>query len=506
MEDGRTCNKMETTFSPEQLDGLADADAKHSARAWATRLLDRTVFVSLLSLIALVSIPYGTVEAWWVAAYECIVFALGAVWMIEGLLAGTRGLSQRRLPVPLLLLVLFAFIQTAPWGAAGAGVPGAGGGVWRAISVDPFETRLLAWKLLALILNGLLLMRYTSNRRRLRALVYVLIGVCVASALFGMVRQTMQGDAEGFVLPYLEPTSGYGQFINKNHFALLMEMALGLLLGLMMGGGGVRRERLPFYGAAAFLMWAALVLTNSRGGIFSMFSQLFFIISLRSFMRPAARILPSQSVEANARGLRGVGSFTARATLVACLLVAIAVSILWVGGDVLVTRLQSLPDEVSAASAEAHSGVRRVEIWRATWQAIKAHPVFGSGFGGYGVAITRYHDASGKWTPEAAHNDYLELLAGGGLIGAALVIWFGVAFIKRAREQFGSVDSFHRAACLGALTGLFGVAVHSVVDFGLHITINALICTVLIVIVTMEGRGEGHPPGDWQGRARHVPL
>ena len=492
---------METTFPLKMTASLVGAGAIHPARAWVARLLDRVVFGFLLTLIVSVSIPYGTVEVWWVAVYECVVFALGALWIIEGLLTGTWGLRQFRLIVPLLLIVLFAFIQTVPWRAADAVATGLDSGMWRAISADPFETRLLAWKLLALVLNGMLLLRYTSNQRRVRALIYVVIGVSVASALFGIVRQTLQGNAQGFFLPYLEPTSGYAQFINKNHFALLMEMSLGLVLGLIVRGG-VRRERLPFYGAAAFLMWAALVLTNSRGGIFSMLSQLLFLVTMLGFVRPTVRDSTAQSVDADTKLRRALSSLAMRLVLITCLLTAVVVSIMWVGGDVLATRLQSLPDEISAASAETHAGVRRMEIWRATWQLIKAHPIVGNGFGGYAVAVTRYHDASGKWTPEAAHNDYLELLASGGVIGVALAAWFGLAFIKRAHEGLRTSDSFRRGACLGALTGLFGVAIHSAVDFGLHVTINALVFTVLIVTATINVCNEKQTPDDLQEGTR----
>ena len=113
---------------------------------------------------------------------------------------------------------------------------------------------------------------------------------------------------------------------------------------------------------------------------------------------------------------------------------------------------------------------------------IKAHPVAGVGFGGYWTAITNYHDASGAFTPQEAHNDYLELLASGGLISCVLVVWFVAVFLKRARENLSSLDPYRRALCLGALTGIFGVLIHSFVDFGLHVTINALVFCVLMVI------------------------
>ena len=102
------------------------------------------------------------------------------------------------------------------------------------------------------------------------------------------------------------------------------------------------------------------------------------------------------------------------------------------------------------------------------------------------MAITRFHDASGKWTPEAAHNDYLELVASTGIVGVAFITWLAFVFIKEARHQLLSHDTFRRAACLGAMTGIVGVIVHNTVDFGLHVTANAVTLIALMVIATRD--------------------
>jgi hypothetical protein len=39
----------------------------------ASRILSRVIFYTLLVLIALVAVPYGTVEPWWMALFECVV-------------------------------------------------------------------------------------------------------------------------------------------------------------------------------------------------------------------------------------------------------------------------------------------------------------------------------------------------------------------------------------------------------------------------------------------------
>jgi O-antigen ligase len=101
-------------------------------------------------------------------------------------------------------------------------------------------------------------------------------------------------------------------------------------------------------------------------------------------------------------------------------------------------------------------------------------------------------------TPQEAHNDYLELLSSGGLIGFAIGVWFAVVVIREARRNFVSDGSYLR---LGAILGIVGVAAHSSVDFGLHILINAIVFLCLIMIATSTGRqtndcrgGHGVPP------------
>jgi O-antigen ligase len=113
--------------------------------------------------------------------------------------------------------------------------------------------------------------------------------------------------------------------------------------------------------------------------------------------------------------------------------------------------------------------------------------------GGYWAAIPAYHDASGILTPQEAHNDYLELLASGGLVGLALGGWFAVVVFLRTRENLSARNRFRRAACLGAAIGIAGVAVHSLVDFGLHAVVNGLVFTTLIVIATSKPQWGNEP-------------
>lgn len=460
-------------------------DDTREGRAGVARFLGRAIFNSLLGLIFLVAIPYGTVEPWWEALFECLVFALAALWAIEGYMSG-RGWFRRghQIFLPLLALMIFAFVQSIQiWGINGVAGEET---LWRTLSADPFETRRAAFKLLALMLAGILLLRYASSRRRLRALVYAVIGVGLMSAVFGLVRQMAQTEELGFGLPYLRLKQGFGQFINRNHFAFLMEMSFGLSLGLVIGGG-VKRERVLIHLVPALLIWTALVLSNSRGGLFSMMAQVVVMMLLFS-LRRGYHESPGESGEASTRLERMIRSFPFRAGMVALLIGVVFVGALWIGGESLTERLETAQSEIEAPVAGERGGARRGVVWAATWELIKAHPITGIGFGGYWIAITQFHRAQGDVTPRQAHNDYLELLASGGIIGLALGVWFVISVVRRTRRTLRSVNPFRRAACFGALVGLSGVAAHSLVDFGLHITINALVFMALIVISIASAR------------------
>src|SRR5438477_1256601 len=280
------------------------------------RLLSATVFSALVAILPLAAAPYGAVEPWWTALFDASIFLLAALWAVEGALAGRWFSRAHFVTLPALLLAALALFQSVP-------LPGIG-----AISFDPYETRLVAARILAAALYCALLLRYADTERRLRAVVYAVVLTGLASALFGIIRQTAQRGEQGFILQYLAPGSGYAQFINKNHFAYLAEMSLGLLLGLA-AGRGVARQKILIPLALAVPVWAALVLSNSRGGVLAMLCQVVFVgatfgVTWRGEGRPPAGA--SAAVAAAARP-------AARIVLAALLLLLIVVGMVWVGGD-----------------------------------------------------------------------------------------------------------------------------------------------------------------------------
>ncbi|HSD48082.1 MAG TPA: O-antigen ligase family protein [Pyrinomonadaceae bacterium] len=310
------------------------------------------------------------------------------------------------------------------------------------------QTQFFALQLAALTAFLALLYRHAATEQRVRVLVFVVIGIALTSAIFGLLRQTSQHET-GFLLPLLKPNQGFAQFINKNHFAYLMEMAFGLGVGLVLTE---RSKQRLLYLALLLPISIALLVSNSRGGIVAMLIQL--IVAALLLLKPS----------------------TLKTAFAALLIAAVL--------------LAAAATEFTLNTAEARESASRIDIWRATLKLFAAHPLLGIGLGAYWIGITAYHDASGVLVPQEAHNDYLELLASGGVIGFAIGVWFIVSVVRSIQKNLWSNPGFVRAARFGALLGIAGVAVHTLFDFGLHLMSNAVVFLTLIMMVTAQIHSE----------------
>ena len=442
------------------------------------------IFGSLLALIGLAAVLLGSIEPRWEVVFESAIFLLGTCVFL------TDSVGQHwRVPfllAPVAGLLLIACLQTLPlWSDIHPNIVPRSS---QTISVDPVETNQFIIKFLAAALALALLLRYTTNRKRLLALAHLVMIVGVVSGGFGILRR---------LLPDLAPDPtgttqlhgiGFGQFASRNHFALLMEMSLGPTLSLAFY---VRsRARRFLYCEICLLICVSLVLTNSRGGITGMMGQ-FAFLSWLYFGAALRGSLPRRfSSTGNSPFWRfwQLGrAFAIRCVLVLFLLGIVSAGVLLLGGESVRERLESVPAEFQARrDGLQQQNPRRLEIWIATLRMIEDYPLLGSGLGAYQTAATDYLRSEGNWQPQQAHNEYLELMAGGGVAAAAMVAWFILILIRESRKRLLDHDPLRRVLCGGALIGLVGVGIHSLVDFGLHPMANTIICCALIALATTK--------------------
>ncbi len=100
--------------------------------------------------------------------------------------------------------------------------------------------------------------------------------------------------------------------------------------------------------------------------------------------------------------------------------------------------------------------------------------------------------------PGRVHNDYLNLLADWGTVGGVMVlagmVVFGAGLMKTRKyvrppeNDFGRGLGSRFAFFLGASAGLLALAVHSLVDFNLHIPANAIVGVTLLALLSSNLR------------------
>jgi tetratricopeptide (TPR) repeat protein len=445
-----------------------------------TRLLSVGVEAGILGILLLSPIPFGSVLPWAQAGLEAIVALTVGMWVIRMLAAGHLGLRANPLLWP----------GVAMLGLIGAQVllPGR--------SVNAYATwesfRLFVAYLAFLVVLG----AHLVTPGRIVRLVSVLVAWGVALASWGLLNRALGGQ-----LVHWGERDGYhgrlvSTFVNPNHQALYFVIPLFLAVGMLLRPA--RRSRAPvpagavtmslrgtgavariLFGAAALVLGVALVLTASRGGVAAAIAGVLAVGVLALVGRVRSGIL-----------IGFVASLAAFTGYIA-----------WLGADVLVDRLAVLAREPFADL--------RWEIWRSTLRIAADAPMLGAGLGTFEDAIIAHRPAilSDPRFVDHAHNDYLQLLAEGGIVAVLILVWAAAAWltfvIARWRDR---QDAFVRGLVLGGLGAVVAVACQSGVDFGLHMPANALLLVAVLALLPAVVTLRAHRAGlkvdlpEWRGR------
>jgi O-antigen ligase len=289
----------------------------------------------------------------------------------------------------------------------------------------------------------------------------------------------------------------WGPFINRNDFAAWLLMAIPLTIGYMLmriasrratgvtrvDAGQVVDSRLILLLASTCVMTGAILASLSRSGVLGL------AIALATLMMLARTRL-------------GRTRLTLLAAGVALLLVAAGT---YVNLAALVTRLnEAWPSGLGG----------RLAVWRDTWPIVRDFAATGVGVGAYERAMLVYQQNNRLMFFNHAHNEFLQLVAEGGMLLGAAAAAVLVTTIRGVWSTLRADRSSVFWARAGAVCGMLGIAAQSVWDTALRMPANAVLFAILAAVALhrpvplpdTRARGSSLPAGDHLPAAGGEPV
>lgn len=384
----------------------------------------------------------------------------GLCWALVGLVA----LQVVPLPEGLVQQVSRASLEV--W--RGAGREG-----WVPVSISPARTVEEGLRLVATLATLLIIRRLGYLwRDKLWVAALPLVIVAWLESLLGLMQFYLARMSGG------EAGSSIGTYVNRNHFAGLLEMALPVAAatGIWMYRKGVTRHSSSGRAAVWSSLWLGMAACLLLGIVTSL-SRMGFLAALGG--AGIAAVLAIGSWEKRLGEERAWWRTWWPAA-------AVTAGLLWVfiflPTDELIFRFASF------AQTEDVKEDTRAQIWEETGHLVADYPILGAGLGSYESAFLKYKTVAPTNTVDYAHNDYLQVLAETGFAGLALALLLtGYVFWRVIR-----VVRWERAhpnwwLAVGVTGGLAAMALHSMVDFNLYIPANGLALAWLAGLATSEG-------------------
>jgi len=248
--------------------------------------------LGICALIAFAVLAHGGVEPWSEGVLE-----VGAALLLL-VLAGRSAIEEdfrlvwNPLFVPLLAIWLIGAVQ---WGAG--------------ISLVPFLTRIELLKYSALVALFFLCVQSYRTRSHWRGFVWFLLILGFGVSLFAILQHFTWNGKLYWVREMRYGGMPFGPYVNRNHFAGLMELLIppGVAILLL---EAERRDQLPLITLFTLLPIGALFLSASRGGIMSFVAEMGFLAVLVFLRRRekkalvAAALIITTTSPAAASGVR----------------------------------------------------------------------------------------------------------------------------------------------------------------------------------------------------------
>jgi len=391
-------------------------------------ILQGVLVLGLCALLIFAVLAFGAVDEWSTFAFEAGAAVLFLVWAGKQFVSRQVKLSKNPLYLPALLFFGFILAQVA-----------------LRRSAYGYVTK---YEALQYVSYGIVLLIAAECVREEDARKKFALALIVFGALYAFFALAQELTSNGKIFWIYTPRfngSIYGSFVNRDHYAGLMEMLVPFPFVVSMGHL-LRGEKRALVAFCAVLMAGTIFLSGSRGGMIAFVLEIVLFSAVALGKRQSPRI--------------------ALGSMAVCVLVL--AFLVFLGKGQVLGRLGDLGPGI------------RLDITKDCLKMFSHRPVWGWGLGTFPTVYPSYRSFYTNLFVNEAHNDYAQLLVETGLLGFALMLWFLICLYRRGlptsrRWEF----QWDGAVSFAALLGCTGIMFHSFVDFNLQIPANAALFYVL---------------------------
>ncbi|MEO6235612.1 MAG: O-antigen ligase family protein [Vicinamibacterales bacterium] len=301
-----------------------------------------------------------------------------------------------------------------------------------------------------------------------------LVARAIASVGLALSAVSLAQDATAHGLIYWRWNPGegpmpFGPFLNRNHFATWVVLAVPVSIGYLLAHASAHSAR---DGAPPTWRHRVMQLLDARSIWLSAAICLMLVALAASLSRSGMLGL----VTAVALGLSLVRRRSGRPPAAAWVAAALGFAV--VGIAIRVGPTDVLQRFGSAGAAALY----RVGIWRAALTVVKNFWLTGCGAGAFETVMLVSQQAPSLFRINAAHNHYLQLAAEGGLLIAIPVVAALMLFVRESAAALARDDSGMYFLRAGAVCSLAGVAVQSLWETGLATPANGVLAAIVAAI------------------------
>jgi O-antigen ligase len=447
----------------------------------------RLLELGLAAGLILAPFPLGAVHEQGRLALEIGAGLLLALWLLRALLRPTP-LPSRLVSAGLAGLLGLALLQLLPLGSTVVGAISPQALTIRSASETPTASRAVEQRLIgvdpaaldrkatlsldpagtasalrtgAAIVTAFLVATTVAATCGARRIALALLLGAAFQGLYGLLTVASGHDRIWHLVKEHYLYAATGTFVNPNHFGALLAMSLPCGLALILVQA---RDRRPRGDAGRLAAWFSA--EGSRSWLLGMLLAIGAAGMLLSYSRAAVAFTSFVLLLT----LFGAGRRSGgHARIVVALAVAAiaATPLMQIGVERLIERYADVHEELSGA---------RVRVWIDSLSLVRDFPVTGCGFGAFAASYPLVRSPEIRYFFAHAHNEPVQLLAEGGIVGLILVLMVAVPV---ARTALAAIRGAKGRLAVGFAAGLVAVALHAIIDFNFHIPSNAVVSAVL---------------------------